>query len=379
MPTGRLRTPEPEPEPTDDNTEWDIREGWRDGKPKKGEKKKKEKPKPIINEYIKPAIINFIDANGQFHEKVSKAEVLASFDKEKFTLVEVNARSATCRLFTADEYKEHLKKIDESEQISIPKEIQITWNIGENDLKYRMQWAIKAMSRGGRCSLILGARSPKLVRSKQEREQMLNTIRTALKPYGFEWREMTGGFPSAELWFQGNSQPQEAKDLGAEKSSAETPVADIVKPIDAKILGNDDDFISQEVFQASRSKFKGKAERSALRQEAERAFEKTQVPTATKPSPSSYWEKYATPTSQARPSSIPNHRSNESKNLSDSAPKKSRDDEAAAARQAELNQTPNPAKQEIQKETQEKLRSVAAQFSKLGAKKSLFGTKLAGR
>jgi hypothetical protein len=189
---------------------------------------------------------------------------------------------------------------------------------------------------------------------------------------------MTGGFPSAELWYQGNSQAREAKDLGAEKESAETPVADTVRPIDAKILGNDDDFISQEVFQASRSKFKGKAQRSALRQEAERAFEKTQVLTDTKPAPS-YWEQYATPTSQERPSSIPNHLSKVTKTLADSAPKKLLDAEAAAARQAELNQTPNLAKQEIQKETQEKLRSVAAQFSKLGAKRSLFGTKLAGR
>jgi translation initiation factor IF-3 len=378
VPTGRLRTPEPEPEPILDNIESEINESDGDEKPKRGEKKKKSKLRPIINEFIKPDIINFIDANGQYHKMVKKAEVLASFDQATFTLVEVNARSNTCRLFTTVEFKEHLKRIEESEQTITPKEIQMTWNIGEYDLKYRMDRAIKAMSRGGRCSLIIGARNPKLVRTKLERQEMLTAIRETLRPYGFEWREMSGGFPNAELWFQGYSQSRRAKDSGVEMELAETPVADTVKPIDAKILGNDDDFISREVFQASRTKLKGKAERSALRQEAARAFERTQVPTATKLSPS-YWEQYATPTSQEQPSSIPNHLSKETKTLPGSAPKELSDAEAAAARRAELNQTPNLAKQEIQKETQEKLRSVAAQFSKIGAKKSLFGAKLAGR
>jgi translation initiation factor IF-3 len=382
VPTGRLRIPEPEPEPEPepilDAIESDIEEGEGDEEPKKGEKKKKSKPKPRINEFIKPANINFIDANGQFHENANKSEVLASFDKAKFTLVEVNARTNTCRLFTTVEFKEHLKKIEESELTRTPKEIQFTWNIGEYDLKYRMDRAIKAMSRGGRCSLIIGARNPKLVRTKLEREEMLTAIRETLRPHGYEWREMTGGFPNAELWFQGYSQSRKAKQSGVQKELAETPVADTVKPIDAKILGNDDDFISREVFQTSRTKFKDKAERSALRQKAERAFEKTQVPTDTKSS-SSYWEQYATPTSQERPSSIPSHLSEMTKTMPGSAPKELSDAEAAAARRAELNRSPNRAKQEIQKETQEKLRSVAAQFSKLGAKKSLFGAKLAGR
>lgn len=249
---------------------------------KKPAKQKKDKPLPPINEKIIHPYITYIDDKGLNHGIVERDTVLTSFDKSKYTLVEVDGESATCRLFTVNEFREHLRKLGHKSPLET-KEIQMTWNIGVNDLHYRLQRAIKAMEKGGRCTLIIGARNPKLVRSKKEREEMVQTIRTTLAPHAFEWKEMAGGFPSAEISFQGHPPTESPSQIPDEPETQKE-----VKPSTSR---------------------------------------KEKVPAA----------------------------------------------EVEAARMAEINQAADPTKTEKQKETQEKLRSVAAQFSTLGAKKSLFG------
>jgi translation initiation factor IF-3 len=270
---------------------------------KKAAKEKKQKTMPPINEKIKHAYINYIDANGQYHENTERDKVLGSFNKAVYKLVEVDGISKTCRLFTSVGFKEHMKKLGHGSQLLEAKEIQMTWNVGENDLQYRLRRAMKAMEKGGRCTIILGARNPKLVRTKKEREDMVQSIRNTLEPYGFEWKEMVGGFPSAEISFQGH--PPDTTSQVSQDSNGSNDLESESKDKDPK--------------------------------------KKTLTPAEV-----------------------------EAARIAAAA-------EAEAARMAELNQDTDPAKKAKEKEAQEKLRSVAAQFSTLGAKKSLFGARLGGR
>lgn len=234
------------------------------------------------------------------------------------------------------------------------KELQITWNVGDNDLTYRLQRAIKHLQNGSRVSIILGARKSKLVRDRNARQAMLDKIRETLRPYGTEWREMTGGFPNAELWFQGSVKPKE--DTGI--------MEDTTGKIPSTIIGGDSKYISREELQAGREKFKGKGSRRVLRQEADMAFRNSMDSSDMKASAQLYWEQLPV----TKSGKTPTNESGTSKSV------KEEYDNAAS----EFNQS-DPAKLQKQQETQERLRSVASQFSKLGTGKSLFGGKLGGR
>ena len=182
---------------------------------------KKNKYQAIINDDILFEEINFIDLEGKFHENVSLKKTLQRYvkDKTKYTLVLVSPKTATCRLFDTKEYNDHVKKAKLTAQQNkiVTKHMQISWNIGDNDLMYRMERAAKDLERGCRLDIILGARKAKLVRDREQREEMLRKIRSVFEPHAYEWRKMSGGFPNAELWFQGYS--EKAKKLRADEAA----------------------------------------------------------------------------------------------------------------------------------------------------------------
>jgi hypothetical protein len=288
------------------------------------------------------------------------------------------------------------------------KELQITWNVGDNDLMYRLNKAIRHLSKGGRMNIILGARKVKLVRTRHQREEMLAKIRETLAPCATEWREMTGGFPNAELWFQGiASKNNTGKESGMEDEDMEEEDeeeeeddneeeevdADEVKEEveegedtaeadtdESKLDPLDPTKISWEEFQANRAKFKGKANRKALRAEAEKAFEKTTATTGTTINSDEYWKQLVnTSTANTPPAKLSTPPPTDSKK-SNKTPKQTKVDQEEAlkaaeqARLAELSGRVGSRK-EVER-AQIKIQSVAAQFSKLGASKSMFGSKI---
>ena len=335
--------------------------------------KREKAPKwlPQTNEQIPFQTINYITGGGKLHSNVSLREILRSYSKRTHVLVLCNPSTRTCRLFSKGEYNRHLRQMiklttTRTQEFGENKEMQLTWNIGENDLLYRLRKAIKYLNNGQRLSIIIGARKSKLVRDKDGRVKMLQQIRDTLKPYGTEWREMTGGFPSANLWFRPYTEP-EKKRLGLMDTEEQHTVS-------SKLIGGDSQYISSEDYMVGRMKFRGKGARKALRQEAEAAFQKamgeTQVEESEgKMTPQKYWEQLGEP------------RSESSKSSDESTEKSSEEvgpEKDPAEILAELDQS-DPATLQNQEETQEKIRSVAAQFSKLGGQKSLFGGKLGGR
>jgi len=427
QPTGRFNndTSAPKPSTPEQRRQKEIEaenaeKGYNFQRPTEPSKRKVKRRKrfslPKTNQLINLKTINYIDGEGQFHRNMPLAQALQSFSRDTHTLVLVDELTSTCRLFTNKDYNNHLENLrrqHKAENISA-KELQITWNVGDSDLQYRLTGAIKHLKNGGRVNIILGARKVKLVRTRQQREELLGKIRDTLAPYGTEWREMTGGFPNAELWFQGNAPKNDAEeeagmededmdeDMDEEDEEEVEEGEDATEAVtDETKVDSDDTSLSWEDFQANRAKFKGKENRRALRTEADKAFAKTTGTNTTSIS-DDYWKEFATSAvTSSSPQAQPQKTSHGQPGTSNPAgPKKTKGarskstkedakprneakvDEAAVkaaekARLAELSGKVVP--QEGEDVVRTELKSVAEQFSKLGSSKSLFGRKLGSR
>lgn len=386
-------------------------------------KKRKSIFLPPINHEIKHPVITFIDIEGKVHEDQPLTTVLEDFSGQKYTLVLVDPTTKTARLFTNQEYKRHVDELKSRHKSGVApsKEIQVTWNVGDNDLVTRLNRAITHLQRGGRLSIILGARKVKLVRTRQQRDELLKRIRDILAPYAVEWREMTGGFPNAELSFQGIQSKSEApgKETGMieehmeeeeddDDDNDEEQVKEQVEEEDedkdenegeseggeAK-LNPDDQSIPWEQLQEIRAKFKGRVNRQAARESADKAFEQT-TGTSKESISETYWKQLAIPTAETSTGASSNQKAKKKQPVQREtdpeaikAAEKARDDKAAEqerlvkaaaeARLAELSGKVLPERQGEAQEAREKLRSVVTQFSKLGATKSLFGSKIGRR
>ena len=364
---------EPEVEEIDDEPkEWDDRRRQFEAQKKKMQQSKRSKFAGITNERILFDTINYIDLEGKYHEKVPLASVLESFAKRKsdFTLVLVDANTATCRLFRRKEYEEHIRALRNGQEgpPSI-KTLQISWNMGDNDLQYRLKKAVKYLQEESRVDIILGAKKAKLTRDRAEREAMVVMIRTTLAPYGYEWKRMSGGFPNAELWFQGFSK----KEKPTRTSATMEPAGDSPVSVDwVNDLGEDKSRLSREELAAGRFQRRSKS----LRREADRDYRKAFPGASSDAASEMYWKNLAVPNARERETSIPK---SSPKETIMSAKRKNTEEtkDQATARLSELEERLGTSEMKQQQKAQEKLKSVASQFTKLGSK-SMFGGKLGG-
>jgi translation initiation factor IF-3 len=313
--------------------------------------------KPATNKQIPFETINYIDLDGKYHSKVALATVLQSFSSRvsEVTLALVDPDTATCRLFLTKHYHDHMKKMKkkvETDEVSV-KTVQLTWNIGDNDLDYRLRRAVKHLGQGGRLDIMFGARKAKLVRTRAQRESLLERIRATLGPYGYEWKEMTGGFPNAEMWFQGvvSSKTKPSSDTSAAADAAgvtaSTPEAGI-PAVNPEILGDDKTPLTRGEFK------RGFRNREEQQKQAATEYRKA-FPTVNGEAASrAYWEKLATSASDK------------------TLPSKSALSPVTASSKKTENNESEPSNVAM---SQDKLRSVAAQFAKIGGSKSLFSKK----
>lgn len=328
---------------------------------------KKEKPfsLPPRNRKIPLETIDYIDLAGKYHESVSLSSVLSTYSIQEHVLVLVDEVNGICRLFTIDEFMKQVERIVSQKKEGIDrKELQLTWNIGDNDLMYRLNRIVKYLQRGCRVDIIIGAKKIQLVRNLEARSDMLTKIRETLAPYGYEWRELTGGFPSCELWFQGGK-PHPEQDKGEGEEVEESVV-------DKKILGGDQTVLTREEVRAGRSSLRN---RKGKRHEADKAFKEATGNMKSE----TFWENLAVlsteATTQTTGTATPD-------NVAPTTVVKSprtrptQTAEDAEARRKEVNQNVDSEKQA---EIEAKLRSVATQFSKLASARSMFGGKLGGR
>jgi translation initiation factor IF-3 len=351
---------------------------------KKMQSAKKHKYQATINDQILFDKINYIDLEGKSHPDTPLSKVLKSFAKEKkkYVLVLVQPKTATCRLFLTKDYAEHVKKARltaQQNRITV-KQLQLTWNIGDNDLMYRLQRAAKLLEQGCRLDIILGSRKAKLVRDRGQRDEMLAKIRETFAPYGYEWRTMSGGFPNAELWFQGYS--EKVKRLKADEIAAkEARVLQLSTEGERSIAETDDLNLSNEEYQPG--SFKVRERRDVLR-EADEEYEKLFPERVKNAATGMYWEELVTSsTTGNKDTSLTENLTQSKMNTSNvgSANEKEKKDKVAPSYddlKAEFDGSLDPAKLKQQRDAQAKLQSMATRFAKIGSK-SMFGRKLSSK
>jgi len=371
------------------------------------------KETPIINENILFEKINYIDLDKKFHADVSTESVLKGLNLGKHILVLVAAETRTARLFVGKEFEEHRAKSRISHRKTgsgkkaKSRQLQMTWNIGDNDLRYRLLRANAYLKKGERLDIILGSRKSKLLRDKDQRDAMLATIRKTLEPYGYEWMKMSMRFPNVELWFQGYdpkkvkeveqkaAEQKEAEQNEAEQNEAEqkegeqregetvTHATEDQQPIpetvnstpdpEVDISGQDDQYLSEEAAQKATFKVRDRARQL---QEAE---EKWKALFGPKNQDDPYWKSLSDPSYiPPEPSFLPPKQpppSSPKKNT----PRKAKNHDVEAVK-AEFDRKLSDTKVLEQQQELERLKSMATQFAKLGSgKKSMFGGKLAGK
>jgi translation initiation factor IF-3 len=311
---------------------------------------------PPTNDQITLPRINLIDINGDYFPSLLTLKILNSFDRSKYILVLVSPSTSTARLLSIADFRRHQQRrsTQDRHKKNKAKEIQITWNIGESDLMYRLKRSGEYLSSGYRVSIIIGARKNMLTRNRAERDELLTTIRTTLKPFGKEWRETTGGFPSMELWFE----PLQSATVEEEKEDVPATT------MDTTVTG-DDKRISREELKTS--SLLNRDARKKLLNDAEQAYMEShpQKQVAEQTSPEEYWEKLASvePSKGKKPVEL-------KKEIRKPLEQPSR--EVVAAREQEFN-VADPERLRKQKEMESKLRNVATQFSKLGTGGSILG------
>jgi translation initiation factor IF-3 len=347
---------------------------------------------PQTNQNITLETINLIDLKGNVFPSLSTRQVVSSFDHTNYILVLVSPTTATARLFTIATYRRHVYKIrqalQESQKDIQAKELPLTWNIGEGDLAYRLKRCQEYLSEGRRVNIIIGARKAKLTRDYTQRHALVKQIKDALAPFGKEWRDMTGGFPSVELWFEGiktrecrtitesdietagGVATQQAEQTTTEQTeesekSLDKSVEDVVADEtirDAPPNKRNDKTLSHEDLLASRTNLLDKGKRRALRAAANAAYlAANPAPKPEKASPEKFWESLAR-VSQPKPESVEEPKTTELEQPSE---------EVLAAIRDEFILPEE--KRRMQVETERKLRSVANQFSKLGRGSSILG------
>lgn len=345
---------------------------------------RQDKSTPIINQNILFEKINYIDLEGKFQADVSPESILEKVNLHKHVLVLVAAERRTARLFLKQDFEQHKLKSKQSQRKSgtakavKARQLQVTWNIGDNDLQYRLRKASEYLKKGDRLDIIIGARKSKLTRDKDQRDTMLATIRKTLEPYGYEWM-MSQKFPNVELWFQGfDPKKKDKEEAEAAAAAAATvpgeeqqsnPQDTTSTDPEVDISGQDDRYLSEEEAEASTFKV-----RDRKRQLLE-AEEKWKSLFGSKYQDDPYWKQLSDPTYKPPEPALlsPKEKPEEKK------PRKDKTHDVEAVK-AEFDRKLTAAKLTEQQKELERLKSVATQFAKLGSgKKSMFGGKLAGK
>jgi len=195
----------------------------------------------ITNNDILYRTLNYIDETGKFHSDVPKEQIMSHIAASRksnapLVLVLVAPKQRIARILTVKEYQAHLKRARDQARLNklAVKSIQLTWNISESDLDYRLKRGVEDLKRGHRLDIMLGARKAKLMRDKDERVAMLEKIRKTFEPWGYEWTKMSGGFPNAELWFQGYTDEDRAEMEKKKKPAVNATASGTARPFEDK-------------------------------------------------------------------------------------------------------------------------------------------------
>ncbi|KAI5854561.1 hypothetical protein BZA05DRAFT_391907 [Tricharina praecox] len=162
----------------------------------------------VADEAIGALTVNYVDADGQFHEDVNLRKILASIDREVYTLVCVNPQADAdqprlCKVLTkasieeydknsfkADREKRKLKR--ETSPQNVLKEVEFSWAISEHDLGHRMRKVQEFMEKGFRVAISLGTKRGMMKQPLGTMVELLSKIRETCEQWGKECKAPEG-------------------------------------------------------------------------------------------------------------------------------------------------------------------------------------------
>lgn len=168
---------------------------------------------------ITAKLIKLLDADGKYVGDRPLREVLASYDAETHTLVNLTPQLElpTCRLYSleqvrAEEARQYQQRRQKKKQPSNPaqvtKELQIRWTVTRHDLEHKLEPGLAALKKGNRLDLAIGTRTRRGAKpvAQEEKQALVDTICEQCDALGKEWKPRQGDLQQGLLlYYQGEA------------------------------------------------------------------------------------------------------------------------------------------------------------------------------
>ncbi|ORX57397.1 hypothetical protein DM01DRAFT_1334023 [Hesseltinella vesiculosa] len=139
------------------------------------------------DEEITSKYVNYVDNEGQLHERQLLDRVLSSFDRSLYFLVEVNAsaKPPVCRLFDKkhlfEKQKASKKKPKQVEHIT--KEVTFGWNVSEHDMGHKLNKAVQFLDKGNRVKIEIKHKKGQQRLDKVSQEEVIAQVKDYLQDF----------------------------------------------------------------------------------------------------------------------------------------------------------------------------------------------------
>ncbi|KAI5790158.1 hypothetical protein EDC01DRAFT_657821 [Geopyxis carbonaria] len=199
--------------------------------------------KPILDEAIKPRIVNFVDRNGKFHIDQSVSDLLNQIDRRTEHIQWVNAQAKNdttplCKIITKEAIRnqakakyekakeERIKAKEEREtkplKTNVLKEVELSWAISSHDLGHRMKKILEFLEKGYKVELTFGTKKGMQKQHLETMENLVENLRKNLARLGKEWAEPQGSIGRRyTLYYRGRGPQDEPYQPEADETSEE--------------------------------------------------------------------------------------------------------------------------------------------------------------
>ncbi|CAO3682985.1 unnamed protein product [Rhizopus microsporus] len=144
--------------------------------------------RPKRDEEIDSNYITFVDAEGQVHGRQRLSQVLTSFDRSQYFLVQVDplAKPPVCRLFdkkTLFEKEKSKKRGKQTSPESVTKEIMFGWNVSPHDMDHKLNKACQFLEKGNKVKIEINHKKGQNRITKDAQQEVIQSVIDALNSY----------------------------------------------------------------------------------------------------------------------------------------------------------------------------------------------------
>ncbi|KAJ5578162.1 uncharacterized protein N7459_007126 [Penicillium hispanicum] len=143
----------------------------------------------VQDEAIRAPFVQLVNANGDLEPPTPLSDVLSSFDRSKYFLLQVSPgapkQPPVCKILNKMEYRENEKakaKAAKASKIQT-KQIELNWAIDAHDLAHRLKQLTTFLEKGRKVEIVLTRkrhkRAPTVDEIKQVMQSVLNTTKDA--------------------------------------------------------------------------------------------------------------------------------------------------------------------------------------------------------